>query len=154
MSRISIKNRLLILSVVLLAGIVGSTVYLSKQLRDSSRTIAEENRRLEEIGDANAAHRAFTDLKYWLTELAVSLLTQSEQEVGRAERDLVTRLRIVAKSEPRTVDDIRARVAEMSSVGMMAVEAYTENRRVVRTRDRDAHHLRGTVCTDGREAVS
>ena len=131
MSQISIQARLFVLSFVLLFGVVSATTYLDVQLQKNSNILAEESRYLQEMAEANAAHRAFADLKYWWTELAVSLLMQSEREVRQAKAELDLRLRTLPENHALEVAKIRTQIANMEAVGLMAVEAYTENQRVV-----------------------
>jgi hypothetical protein len=73
MARFSIRTRLIVLAAVLLAALIGSNAYLSRELSENAQTLAEEAEIVSTLTTAHAASRAFGDLKYWLTDLAVSL---------------------------------------------------------------------------------
>jgi hypothetical protein len=77
LSRFSIRFRLILLSVVLMLGIVGTNLYLTRALGRASAAATESDRVDALIGTVDTVRNAFSDLRYWLTDLSVSLLTQS-----------------------------------------------------------------------------
>src|SRR5919112_820375 len=83
---LSIPSRLLFISAVLLACLLASNLYLSQRLRQNADALAEQVAIINEVATAQAGSRAFGDLKYWLTDLALSLLERSEAE-ARASRE-------------------------------------------------------------------
>ncbi|MEM7488483.1 MAG: response regulator [Pseudomonadota bacterium] len=131
MSRLTIGARLVLLALVLVAtaGAVGLT--LTRQLARNSEAIAEETRLVGVLTDANAANAAFGDLKYWLTDLAVSLLMASEREALAARARLDAELDGLEAEAPERVAAIRAQLDALMERGFAAVDAYTEDERVL-----------------------
>jgi len=131
MTRISLLTRLTLLSAVLLAILVGSNFYLTQSLVNSAENLEAEAARITTIKVANDAGRAFGDLKYWLTDLAVSLLTLSERKAAAASADLEEKLAVLEASDPEAVKVVRAELALLNDKAMQAVDAYTDDERVV-----------------------
>ena len=88
MARFSILLRVVLLSTVLLAILVGSTLFLSRQISEDADAFGREAQIVSTLTTANAASKAFGDLKYWLTDLAVSLLMLAETNAERPKRHL------------------------------------------------------------------
>ena len=131
MSRFSILARLVFLSAVLLAVLFATNVFLSRQLARDAQILTEEARVVSIIKMANAANRSFGDLKYWLTDLAVSLLVRSENKAREAEAELETHLAGLESYDPETVAFVRQEVDALMEQAIMAVDAYTEDQRVL-----------------------
>jgi len=73
-SRLSISARLVLLSSILLLILAGTSLYLSSKLEQNAEALRAEAHYVEVLRTASAAEKAFGDLKYWLTDLAVSML--------------------------------------------------------------------------------
>ena len=131
MSRFSILARLVFLSAVLLAVLFATNVFLSRQLARDAEILTEEARIVSVIKMANAANRSFGDLKYWLTDLAVSLLVRSEIKAREAEARLEEQLAGLEPYDPETVAFVRQEVDALMEQAIMAVDAYTEDQRVL-----------------------
>jgi signal transduction histidine kinase/DNA-binding response OmpR family regulator len=74
---------------------------------------------------------AFADLRYWMTDLAVSLLTLSERNAADARRRLQERLAALGEQEPKVAASIRVEAAAFDAAAMRAVDAYTADQRVI-----------------------
>ena len=131
MNKLSIVTRLVILSVFLLLALFGSNLYLNRVISESSQTLADESVLVTSLTTANAASRAFGDLKYWLTDLAASLLVRSEIEAESARENLEAALVRLHPIKPDMVDQIRSEVEMMVDVSMQAVDSYTDRQRVM-----------------------
>ena len=131
MNKLSIVTRLVVLSVFLLLALIGSNLYLNRVISQSSQTLVDESVLVSSLTTANAASRAFGDLKYWLTDLAASLLVRSEIEAESAQANLQSALDMLYPITPVMVDQIRSEVEKMVSVSMQAVDAYTDEQRVL-----------------------
>lgn len=130
-SRWSIIARLTFLAVMLLAILVASNVYLSRKLSDNSQALAESGQFIGALGAAYQATTAFGNLKYWLTDLAVSLLVRSEQQAYEAADALEEQLAKLESYAPDEVAAVRADAEELIGQAMLAVDAYTEGERVL-----------------------
>ena len=131
MSKFSILTRLSILSTALLAILVGSNLFLDNRLSQNAETIASEAELVRRITTANAASKSFGDLKFWLADLAVSLLTLSERNAEAALESLNAQLDVMAVLEPDAVAIIRGEVDLLMVEALSAVDAYTDDKRVI-----------------------
>ena len=80
MNHFSIVTRLAFLALMLLGALIGSNLYLNRTISQGVETLRAEAELVSILTTANQANSAFSDYKYWLTDLAVSLLMRSEVE--------------------------------------------------------------------------
>ncbi len=131
MSRFSISTRLVFLSVVLIGVLLASNALLGRALSRNAEALAAEAEIVEALRVANSANKAFGDLKYWLTDLAVSLLVLSEQQVALARARVDAALEELRKFDAETAAAVAQEVEALHDQGMRAVDAYTDERRVI-----------------------
>jgi signal transduction histidine kinase/CheY-like chemotaxis protein len=131
MSRLSISARLVVLSSVLLLILAGTSAFLSRSLDDNSKALADEAHYVAVLRATSAAEKAFGDLKYWLTDLAVSLLNLSEQRANEAKHAFDEHLTELEPYDPAAITAIRRDLGELMTRSLEAVDAYTDNRRVI-----------------------
>ena len=74
MARLTIRTRLIVLSSVLLLALIGTNFYLNRELAENSARMVKAAELLGVIEEANSAQIAFGEMRYWMTDLAVSLL--------------------------------------------------------------------------------
>ena len=130
-SRLSISGRLVLLSSILLLILAGTSLYLGSKLAQNAEALRAEAHYVEVLRTASAAEKAFGDLKYWLTDLAVSLLNLSEERANEAKRELDGQLATLEPYDPAAIAAIRKDLGELMTRAMEAVDAYTDNRRVI-----------------------
>ncbi len=131
MASTSILIRLIFLTGILLAVLIGSNYYMSRELSYHVHHMNAEARLVSKLNIANTTHVAFSDLKYWWTDLAVSLLMRSERRAGEAKTRLDQQLTKLELYDPALVATIREAVDTMLGLASQAVEAYTQNERVL-----------------------
>ncbi len=131
MSRFSIPARLIFLCAVLLSVLVASNWFFSGRLSHNADALDQQTRIVSVLKTANAANKAFGDLKYWLTDLAVSLLVRSEQNAYQARDALYVELERLEAYDPETVEVLRQEVEALIAEAVMAVDAYTDDQRVL-----------------------
>lgn len=131
MSKFSILTRLSILSLALLAILVGSNLFLDNRLSRNADTIAIEVELGRQINVANAASKSFGDLKFWIADLAVSLLTLSERNANAALQALNNNLDELQIHDLDRVTIIRAELDLLIIEAFKAVDAYTDDQRVI-----------------------
>src|SRR6202158_2370644 len=100
MPHLSIRARLIFLSILLLAILATSLVLLSRELARDSEALAEEAGYVFIVKNANAANKHFGDLRYWLTDFAETLLSRSQQNAAAAKARLDADLREFAEFDP------------------------------------------------------
>jgi signal transduction histidine kinase/DNA-binding response OmpR family regulator len=128
---LSIRARLVALSITLVAMTVGTNLFLSSALRDTSRAALQADRLIGVIGAANDVRAAFDDLRYWMTDLEVSMLTLSERNADQARRRLQSRLAVLRTYEPAVADTVGDEAAQFDAAAKRAVDAYTNDQRVI-----------------------
>jgi signal transduction histidine kinase/CheY-like chemotaxis protein/HAMP domain-containing protein len=131
MSRLTIRARLVILSGVLLCMLIATNLYLMRTLAKNSTAVATETELSSSIDTANGARIAFGEMRYWLTDLAVSLLTPSERSAVAARGRMNGYLDRLALRKPKLVAEIRSERDEFEKSANDAVDQYTNDKRVI-----------------------
>jgi hypothetical protein len=128
---LSIRARMLLLSGLLMAGILGITIYLTTAMSSNAKLVLLNAERAHEIALATAIQKNFGEYRYWLTDLAVSLLNQSEANATEARRRLDAGLEALEKSQPEVAKGLQDELSGFEVAGLMAVDAYTDDKRVI-----------------------
>jgi signal transduction histidine kinase/HAMP domain-containing protein len=131
LSRLTIRSRLILLSGALLAILIATNVYLTRQLTINSAGMVEAAELVKTIEEANNAQLAFGEVRYWMTDLAVSLLTLSETNAKAARGRMERYLDQLATAKPERIASVRAELALYDNLAAKAVEEYTDDRRVI-----------------------
>src|ERR1700693_1832946 len=131
MSRFTIRTRLVILSGVLLCMLIAANLYLIRTLSKNSAAVATETELSGVIESANGARIAFGEMRYWLTDLAVSLLTPSEHNAAAARTRMDGYLDQLAVRKPKLVAAVRTERNEFEKAANDAVDRYTNDQRVI-----------------------
>ncbi len=129
--RVSIRARLVLLSVTLMGMTISTNLYLSHTLDRTSQAALQSDDLDGVIGTANSVRAAYADLRYWLTDLAVSLLSLSEHNADEARVRLQVVLELLSKHEPALAATLRSEVALFDETAKRAVDAYTDDQRVL-----------------------
>ncbi len=127
----SIGGRLIGITAFLIVMMLGIALSLSGALDKAVGTAAESEQLVLLLDDAHAVGKAFSDLRYWLADLSVSQLMQSERNADMARETLRLRLAALAKREPEVAAAIAADAAAFDTSAAAAVEAYTDGHRVI-----------------------
>src|ERR1700740_2174705 len=131
MSQLSIRTRLIILSGALLCMLIATNLFLTRKLENNSKAVAAETELTEIIESATGARVAFGEMRYWLTDLAVSLLTPSERNAAAARTRMDGYLDQLAVRKPKLVAAVRTERNEFEKAANDAVDRYTNDQRVI-----------------------
>jgi signal transduction histidine kinase/DNA-binding response OmpR family regulator/HAMP domain-containing protein len=131
LSRFSIAMRLVVLSVMLLLAMIGSSAYLLLTLDKASLTTEEGHRVADLIGTVGGVRSAFNDLRYWQADLSVSLLTLAETRASEARERLGKQLDLLAANLPTEAKAVRTSAQRFDEAAQKAVDAYTDDQRVI-----------------------
>jgi CheY-like chemotaxis protein len=129
--RLSISARLLVLSVTLLVIIVGSNLYFTAALREVAGKAADADRVVRQIQVADSVRTAFGDLRYWRTDVALSLLMMSQRNADTARQRLDQQLERLATVNADITASLRQEVAAFDALAEKAADAYTADQRVI-----------------------
>jgi signal transduction histidine kinase/CheY-like chemotaxis protein len=127
MSYFSIRVRLIFLAIMLLAILAVASALLTRELARDSEALAEEARLVSIVRNANNASKHFGDLKYWLTNLAVTLLASSQQNADAAKTQLDGDLKTIAPVDAEGVATIQHDVNSLWELALKASEAYSSD---------------------------
>jgi signal transduction histidine kinase len=125
MSHVSIRARLIFLSVLLLAILAVSSALLIRELMRHSQSLAEQARLVSVVRTATTASKHFGDLKYWLTDLAITQLARSQQNAAAAKASLDADLKAIAAVHPEGVAAIGREVDTLTELARRAGEAFS-----------------------------
>src|SRR6516162_1827322 len=103
MERLPIRIRLILLSGALLLFLFATNFYLNRKLAENSAGMAKAVTLLGVIRKANDAQHDFGEMRYWLTDLAVSLLSTSEQNAAAAREQTERDLERLAQRQPQAI---------------------------------------------------
>ena len=129
--KFSIKARLLVLSGILIAVMVTATYYLTTKLTEYNSEVGRIAAYNDLINLTTRTEAAFGEYRYWMTDLAVSLLRQSEIKAKAAHENLNKRLEEVADFWPDIASELRQEIARFDKAANRAVDEYTNDHRVV-----------------------
>ncbi len=131
MARLTIRTRLIVLSSALLLALIGTNAYLNRILAENSAGMVKAAERLGVIEAANGAQIAFGEMRYWMTDLAVSMLMLSEHNADAARQRMEQDLDQLGRYRPRAVAEIRRELAQYEKFVHQAVDEYTDDHRVI-----------------------
>ncbi len=111
--------------------LVATNLYLTSKLANSTAAVVRETELSGIIDSANNVRIAFGEMRYWLTDLAVSLLTPSERSAKAARGRMDGYLDQLALRKPELVAAVRIERDEFEKAANDAVDRYTNNQRVL-----------------------
>ncbi|MBA5775876.1 response regulator [Stappia sp. F7233] len=126
-----IPLRLVSLTSALLCALLVSIAVMTHNLRENQRSIEQANLRFHHLDVAARAHLHFGDMRYWLTDLSVSLLTLSERRAQTARAALMEDLVLIRDYAPDAAGRIEEGANGYYDRAMQAVDAYTDGNRVI-----------------------
>jgi signal transduction histidine kinase/HAMP domain-containing protein len=131
MTRLTIRTRLILLSSLLLLVLIGTNFYLNRKLAENSAAMVKAAELLGVIEEANSAQIAFGEMRYWMTDLAVSMLMLSEHNAAAARTRMEQDLDMLARHRPHAVAAVRSELAQYHRLARKAVDEYTDDHRVI-----------------------
>ncbi|HKF09013.1 MAG TPA: response regulator [Xanthobacteraceae bacterium] len=131
LANLSIKVRLLLLSSALIIVITASTLYLTRKLADNSEAVTRNAELAKLIDVAQDVRNTFGEYRYWITDLAVSLLRQSEINAKATHDRLTKQLDVLAGRRPEIAALLKEEIAKFDESANRAVEHYTDDQRVM-----------------------
>ncbi|HUK06763.1 MAG TPA: ATP-binding protein [Stellaceae bacterium] len=115
------------MSGLLLAVLAGTSVLLTRELIRDSRALAEQARLVSLVRNANIASKHFGDLKYWLTDFAITLSARSQESAEVAKTQLDTALKSIAAVDPGAVAAVGREVDTLTGLARQAGDAYSSD---------------------------
>ena len=131
MTRLTIRTRLILLTTAGLLVLVATNVYLTRELADDTAGIIRTAKLLKSIEEANNAQIAFGEMRYWMTDLAVSQLTLAERNAAAARARMEQHLDQLAPWNQERIDAVRSELSQYEELAGKAVDEYTDDRRII-----------------------
>src|SRR6266403_860027 len=131
MAWLTIRTRLMLLTCAGLFVLIATNAYLTKKLAENSAGMVTAAELLKSIEEANSAQIAFGELRYWLTDLAVSQLTMAERNAAAARARVEQHLAQLQPWNPQRIATVRSEIAQYEDLAGKDVEEYTAERRVI-----------------------
>jgi signal transduction histidine kinase len=131
MAGLTIRTRLILLTSAALLVLIATNFYLTRALRENSAGMVEAAALLKGIEQADSARIAFGEVRYWMTDLAVSQLTLSERNAEAARGRMEEHLGRLEPWNPQRIAAVRSELTQYDEVAGKAVDEYTNDRRVI-----------------------
>src|SRR5215469_4214868 len=131
MPGLTIRARLILLASVGLLVLVATNAYLTRALSENSAGMVRAAGLLAGIEQADKARIAFGEVRYWMTDLAVSQLTLSERNAASARARMEEHLGKLQPWNPERIAAVRSELSRYDDFAAKAVEEYTNDRRVI-----------------------
>jgi signal transduction histidine kinase len=131
MARLTIRTRLILLASAALIVLIATNYYLTRTLSENSAGMVKATGLLKGIEQADSARIAFGEMRYWMTDLAVSQLTLSERNAAAARARLEEHLGKLAPWNKERITAVRSEVDRYDEFADKAVDEYTNDRRVI-----------------------
>jgi signal transduction histidine kinase/DNA-binding response OmpR family regulator/HAMP domain-containing protein len=129
--RTSLAFRVGALSALLLLALIITNVVAVRQMDDNADRVYAATDLFDEFEAITGASREFANVRYWLTDLALSQLTTSERSANGARAALDAYLKQIAEDDPALATEITREANAFSEKAMEAVDAYANDNRVV-----------------------
>jgi signal transduction histidine kinase/CheY-like chemotaxis protein len=129
--RRSIPVRVAALSAVLILAFIATNAIVIRELSRNSDRITAATELFGHLETANSAATSFGEVRYWMTDLAVSLLTISERNAEQARADLGRNLERLKVYDPEIAEEIARETDSYMDTALQAVDAYTAENRVI-----------------------
>ena len=131
MAGLTIRTRLILLTTAGLLVLIATNAYLTRALGENSAGMVKAAGLLAGIEQADSAQIAFGEVRYWMTDLAVSELTLSERNAAAARARMEQHLDKLARWNPQRIAAVRSELAQYDELAAKAVDEYSNDRRVI-----------------------
>src|SRR5438132_652969 len=111
MARLTIRTRLILLTSAALLVLIATNAYLTRVLGENSAGMVEAAGLLDGIEQADKARIAFGEVRYWMTDLAVSQLTLAERNAAAARARMGEHLGRLEPWSPQRIAAVRDELA-------------------------------------------
>jgi signal transduction histidine kinase/DNA-binding response OmpR family regulator len=129
--RTSIAFRVGTIVGLLLIALVATNIIIIHQMDANAQRAAAATDLFEALDAAGGASREFGNIRYWLTDLAVSQLILSERNARDARTTLDTYLDQLSATDPALAAEIGTEADAYMEKALEAVDAYADDKRVI-----------------------
>src|SRR3972149_4215591 len=98
---LTIRAKIILMSVLPLVLLGGSLWYLRVNLVRGGEAVRFQGAVLDRLENGNAVAKTFSEFRYWLTDLAVSQLNDSEDKAKQTRQALDQHLKALQAADPK-----------------------------------------------------
>ncbi|MFQ5451218.1 MAG: methyl-accepting chemotaxis protein [Nitrospinaceae bacterium] len=133
MKRLGLKigGKILLLNGLIMALMAGSLLYIYSELGKATNVIEEQKNTLFGLEKVVAMSDAFSELRYWMTDLALSWQNDSETNAMAAKEKLEALFSSLEEAHPELIKSLRPQVDSFVDTLMKSVDSYIDENRVL-----------------------
>lgn len=131
LSNIGLSTKMALSNVAMLLPFIVALVVIYSGLESTSQTVSRQADSLSQLATANEASAHFAQFRYWMTDLAVSWMNESEENAMIESAKLDTLLSNLSSTELELTQRITPLLEEYSEIVLNAVDAYVDENRVL-----------------------
>jgi methyl-accepting chemotaxis protein len=119
-----ISRKIAVLTGSLLLLLVISFLFIFSELYKGTETIEQQGTTLERLELVNSVNRNFSNLRYWLSDLAIGGEYETEQKIDSFRKELSRQFTILAASDPKFVSDTQVLVDRYNETILAAADDF------------------------------
>ncbi len=123
---LKIRTKIIMTNLLLIALLGGSLGYISMNVKEGTRAIQAQEQVLERLSAVHNVNKSFGDLRYWLTDYAVSQSAESKELADASLQAVEKYLEVLRATEAEQTQAVRAHVDEIWATMGDAVKAYMD----------------------------
>lgn len=128
---LNIGAKIILLNGLILVLMAGALLYIYTELGKANDVIQAQNISMKRLEAVSTASSTFSQLRYWMTDLALSWQNEAEDK-AMAEKARLEKLFITLKnSNPKLVAELGPKVESFTEKLMSSVDAYIDENRVL-----------------------
>ena len=129
--KISIRWKIIGSNAIILLSITMLLLFLTFNIYKGNEIIVQQEETLNQFNDLQHAVTLFSQIKYWLADLASSLLTESENNANTTHQALIVILDNIPSKTNIDIEKIKDEVQQYFDRSIEAVDAYADDNRVL-----------------------
>lgn len=128
---LNIGAKIILLNGLILVLMGGALIYIYNELGKANAVIQVQTESMERLEAVSSASSTFSQLRYWMTDLALSWQNEAEDsamaEKARLDKIFIT----LKKSNPKLVAELEPKVESFTEKLMSSVDSYIDENRVL-----------------------
>ena len=130
MTQFGIARKISAMNGLLLILMAGSLLFIASKVGQATSVIGKQQAELSRLENINQASQSFSALRFWLTDLSLSWLNESEEEAESARAELDQILVKLESTDKATLAEIRPEIDAVQELMMESVDSYVDENRV------------------------
>jgi methyl-accepting chemotaxis protein len=128
--KLRIGTKILLINCIIMLIVAGLLVHLTTTIKNINHIIETQNQNLLRLENVHQATQSFQKMRYWISDLEVSWLNESEKKANRYHQELKQLLPLIYKEDQFLLKTILKNLEEFNTINLDAVDAYVDENRV------------------------